>query len=1301
MEVDDGESRERLSVDEMVELKLRDEDEGSQETRGGWMGRIWGNKGGKERDVKEEGSEEEKLKPSSVLELFQFADFKDKLLMLLGTLNALVHGTLLPLLIVVFGDVISEFGNAAITQSTDPLKAAFDKAKWFMLLGIVAWVTGFFQVMFWMIAAQRQCYRIRNLYFRSILTKHMGWYDTRDTGEMTIRVMTDVDLIQGGIGDKMSTFIMYFATFITGIVIGFIYSWKLTLVITAAIPLLMLSGAIFANVTASATTESQGAYARAGGVADEILSLIRTVTAFGGQTLASQRYYVELQEACRQGIRRAGMTGFAMGMTMFFIFSSYALGFWYGSRLVRSGELQAGDVVIVFFSVVLGAMSMGQAAPAISALTTARGAAPKIFSVIHEDSDIDPLSVEGRILEKVDGVIEFQDVDFTYPARAEQPVLNKMNLRVESGKVLALVGASGCGKSTSIQLVERFYDPQGGRVLLDGNPLNELNVRWLRSRIGLVAQMPTLFATSIKENIALGAGVEATTSSNGSLSFSENEPSMDDIIEAAKMANCHDFIMKLPEQYDTVIGERGAMLSGGQKQRIAIARALVRRPSILLLDEATSALDARSERLVQEALDRARVGRTTIVVAHRLSTVKNADMIAVVSGGRIIESGTHHELMHIPDGNYKALVELQNIREEEHDEVMIGEEEEVVVVTEPVPSYRKSQEGNTTMESTEKDLENAAEDTEQESKPGKEVILRAFKMSSPDTALIAFGVLGAVGVGCTWPLLGLVFANMSAVLVNPIAPQSDVTKYCLLFVGFGVLSWVSNLLQRGLLGLSGERLTLKLRSMYFNALLKQEIGFFDRKENSVGALGVRLGTESVKVKGLVGDLLGSIVGVISAISSGIIIAFTGCAPLAGVVLACIPIIATAAAIQMKLLIGFDSDAQVRYAGAGRVASEAVDTVRTVSSLGLEVHFLERYREELDPPLRTGRRQAVTSGLAFGFSEFSMFALWSIAFWYGTRLVQWGNCEFNGLMRAVVGLLFAAFSLGEISTASPDVAASLHAGSEIFRLLDRQSEIDPTNPDGTQLTEISGSIDVSKIQFEYPTRHDVKVLRKMTVSVSPGQTLALVGESGCGKSTLVGLLERFYDIREGSIRIDGGDIRSINLESLRSKMAIVSQEADLFNTSIRQNILYGLMNATDDQVIQAAKLANAHDFIMDLPNGYDTSVGERGSELSGGQRQRIAIARALVRDCKILLLDEATSALDSKSERIVQDALDNARRGRTTVVIAHRLSTIKNADIIAVVSDGRIVESGTHDELMAKHANYANLVRHQMMEAEAS
>lgn len=434
-------------------------------------------------------------------------------------------------------------------------------------------------------------------------------------------------------------------SFITSIIFSFFYGWKLTLVVMSCAPFIILSVAIVTKIEASLAEKELKSYSVAGAVAEEVLSSIRTVVAFSGEKKEIKRYTERLRPAEENGNRKGLYSGLGGGFMWFIIYCCYALALWYGVKLILEDrdkddrEYTPAVLVIVLFGVLVGAENLGFTSPHIEAFSSGCGAAGSIFSIIDRKPTIDSLDKGGLKPKSVSGKIKFENVTFKYPARSHVPVLKGISFTVEPGQTVALVGPSGCGKSTCLQLLQRLYDPLSGNVQLDDIKITELNTAWLRSKIGVVGQEPVLFATTITENIRYG----------------KPSATQEEIEQAAKLANCHLFIKNLPKGYDTMVGERGAQLSGGQKQRIAIARALIRNPPILLLDEATSALDPTSERRVQDALEEASKGRTTLVVSHRLSSITSADKIVFIQNGVVLEEGTHEQLME-KRGQYYSLV---------------------------------------------------------------------------------------------------------------------------------------------------------------------------------------------------------------------------------------------------------------------------------------------------------------------------------------------------------------------------------------------------------------------------------------------------------------------------------------------------------------------------------------------------------------------------------------------------------------------------------------------------------------------
>uniref|UniRef100_A0A8C2EPE7 ATP-binding cassette, sub-family B (MDR/TAP), member 11a n=1 Tax=Cyprinus carpio TaxID=7962 RepID=A0A8C2EPE7_CYPCA len=1129
-------------------------------------------------------------------------------------------------------------------------------AFYYVGIGAGVLILSYFQIALWVSAAARQIQRIRKMYFRKIMCMEIGWFDRNSIGELNTRISDDINKINNAIADQVSIFIERISTFIFGFMVGFIGGWKLTLVVIAVSPLIGL--AIWRSLELL-TGHELTAYAKAGSVADEVLSSMRTVAAFGGEHKETERYDRNLVEAQAWGIKKGAIIGVFQGYLWCIIFLCYALAFWYGSKLViETKELTPGG--LVFFGVLMGAVNLGQASPCLEAFASGRAAAKSIFDTIDREPEIDCFSEEGHVLDKVKGDIEFHSVHFNYPSRPEVKILDDLNVVVKAGETTAFVGPSGSGKSTTIQLIQRFYDPKEGMVTLDGHDIRSLNIQWLRSLIGIVEQEPVLFATTITENIRYGrAGV-----------------TMEEVIEAAKQANAYNFIMDLPQKFDTLVGEGGGQMSGGQKQRIAIARALVRNPRILLLDMATSALDNESEAVVQEALDKARQGRTTISIAHRLSTVHNADVIVGFEHGRTVERGTHRQLLD-RNGVYFTLVTLQNQGKDTDSDK---------------PEYSEYREFWRSLETSKVPylvLQKSKRKDEEVIEPAP--VARILKYNCPEWPYMLLGSLGAAINGSVNPIYALLFSEILGTFsIQDLDEQRrQINGICILFVSIGVLSFFSQFLQGYSFAKSGELLTRRLRKVGFQAMLKQEIGWFDNPINSPGALTTRLANDASMVQGATGSQIGMIVNSLTNIGASFIIAYYFSWKLSLVVTCFLPLIGLSGVFQAKMLTGFANEDKNALEAAGQVSSEALSNIRTIAGLAKEKHFVSQYEEKLQAPYKRAKQKAHVYGICFAFAQCVIFMAFAASFRYGGYLVS--NEGLPYMMVVISALVTSATALGRASSFTPDYAKAKIAAAQLFKLLDRVPKISLSKTEGHSWVR-ECLLFFSQL-FTYPSRPDIQVLRGLEVSVHPGQTLAFVGSSGCGKSTSVQLLERFYDPDEGQVLIDGHPSASISVPFLRSHIGIVSQEPVLFDCSIAENIQYGDNSRTVsmEEIIEAAKKAYLHDFVMTLPDKYETQVGAQGSQLSRGQKQRIAIARAIVRNPKILLLDEATSALDTESEKVVQAALDEARQGRTCIVIAHRLSTIRTADIIAVMSQGVVIEKGTHEELMARKAAYFKLV----------
>ncbi|KAJ0110910.1 hypothetical protein Patl1_00782 [Pistacia atlantica] len=1202
----------------------------------------------------EKSKEKEKANKVPFPKLFAFADFTDIMLMSIGSIGAIGNGLCTPVMAILVGDLTDSFGQ---NQNNGNVVDAVSKVSLkFVYLAIGAGIAAFMQVACWMVTGERQAARIRSLYLKTILRQDIAFFDKEsNTGEVVSRMSGDTVLIQDAMGEKVGKFLQLLSTFIGGFAIAFIEGWLLTLVMLCVIPPLVIIGGTMAVMVSKMSSRGQNAYAKAASVVEQTIGSIRIVASFTGEKQAISNYNKFLVTAYKSGVHEGFAAGLGLGLIIALIYCSYALAVWYGGRLILNEGYTGGRVLNVIIAVLTGSMSIGQGSPCLSAFAAGQAAAFKMFETINRKPEIDAYDTRGKTLDDIRGDIELRDVYFSYPARPDEPIFNGFSLSIPSGTTAALVGQSGSGKSTVVSLIERFYDPQAGEVLIDGINLREFQLKWIREKIGLVSQEPVLFTGSIKDNIAYG----------------KDGATIEEIKTATELANAAKFIDKLPQGLNTMVGEHGTQLSGGQKQRIAIARAILKDPRILLLDEATSALDAESERVVQEALDRIMVNRTTVIVAHRLSTVRNADTIAVIHQGKMV--GKSAELYQNISGLFEVCFHrVKDTKEVNKDSGQVIDGQNKLEISKEffrVSSQRMSlgrsisrgsSSGNSSRHSfsvsfgipVELNVADTAngdpEDPPLPTEPAPEVSIRRLaSLNKPEIPVILLGSISAMANGVLMPVFGIL---MSSIIETFYKPRHELIK--------------------------------DTRSKCFEKVVQMEVGWFDQPEHSSGTIGARLSADAASVRALVGDALAQLVQNSASALAGLVIAFTASWQLAFIILAIIPLIGVTGYVQVKFLKGFSADANKKYEEASQVANDAVGSIRTVASFCAEEKVMQLYKTKCDGPMETGIRRGLTSGAGFGLSYFFLYAVYATSFYAGARLVEAGETTFTDVFRVFFALTAAALGISQSSSFAPDSTKAKGAAASVFAIIDRQSKIDSSDESGTAIENVKGEIELHHVSFKYPSRPDVQILEDLSLAIHAGKTVALVGESGCGKSTVISLLQRFYDPDAGQITLDGVEIQKLKLKWLRQQMGLVSQEPALFNETIRSNIAYGKEgNATEAEILAASELANAHKFISSLQKGYETMVGERGIQLSGGQKQRVAIARAIVKDPKILLLDEATSALDAESERVVQDALDRVMKNRTTVVVAHRLSTIKNADVIAVVKNGVIVEKGKHDTLI--------------------
>ncbi|OBT74578.1 hypothetical protein VF21_07563 [Pseudogymnoascus sp. 05NY08] len=1247
---------------------------------------------------KEKDEEHTNASFAHFIRIFSYGKPWDFVFLVAGAAAAMGAGITLPLMNIVFGNLIGDFSNAAGMDSatvSKVLAGAINKnALYIVYLFIGKFVLVYISMFSFRFVGTRLSAAIRLDYLRALFKQSISELDKLPAGSAAQTITGGANTLQIGITDKLGTLLQFSAMILSAFIVAFKYSWQLTLVTSSVLLGIIVLFGFVIPVWLKSQKAVDYANGKATSIASEAIGAVRMIVACGAEERVAKKHGYWVGEARKRGLRQSPLLGAQLGPTFLCVFADYALTFWYGVKLYNDGHIDSvGTILIVLMSVLISVMSLGSVITPLNAATKSAAAAAEFFAIIDKPTlSRDGLS-DPDVLTPDD--IKFENVTFAYPTRPHVKVLDEFNAVFEKGKLTAIVGPSGSGKSTIVGLIERWYNltPEsgaeeseksenvqlGGAIKMGDHTLDDINLKYWRSQIGLVQQEPFIFNDSIFANVAYGlVGTEWEDA--------EESVKRERVKEACEESFADEYITRLPLGYDTQVGESGMKLSGGQRQRLAIARAIVKRPQILIFDEATSSIDVRGERIVQAALDRVAKDRTTITIAHRLSTIKKADKIIVVAKGKVVEQGSHEELVKDEDGVYHNLVHAQQI--------IMGSTKE----------WEIEEDSTASLEATEVS-EKIAVETKVDTYVQKDVF-RSFGVllfeNRRHLPWLFLTILGSLGGGAAVPVTAFLMANVISVFSDyrpddvqgmSSASQTWALAFVYLAIGVGVsyfvMGWCANSLS--------VHVANTYRQQYFEGVVHKPIKFFDQEDNSTGTLVARLSSDPTQLQELMGTNMGFVYIAISSLTACVILSLAIGWKLALVSLvAALPLTFTAGFFRVRYEIQFEKLNADVFAESSKFASEAFGAVRTVASLTLEDKICQRYEDLLDHHLYQSRMKSRYSTLVFALSDSINMLCMALTFWYGGKLQVSGEYDIKQFIIIYTAVIQGAEAAGQWMSFGPNVAQATAAANRILKLRDVGTG------DSGKPFEAEGGVEIQfkDVQYTYPTR-DLPIFESLNLTIKKGQFAALVGPSGCGKSTIISLLEQFYQVQGGSILIDGQDVTELNVKEYRKIMSLVAQEATLFQGTIKENILLGVDDATDEEVFKACREAEIHDFIESLPDGYGTDIGSKGVALSGGQKQRISIARALVRNPQVLLLDEATSSLDSESEKLIQAAFEKAGKGRTMVVVAHRLATIQNADVIFVLGGGaggaRVLEKGSHAELLGKKGVYYQMCQSQALD----
>ena len=1124
--------------------------------------------------------------------------------------------------------------------------------------------------------------------------------DQLHTGQVVSRAISDITMVQALLSwvPMLLGNLLLFAGALT---VMLVLSPLLTLVAVAVGPALYLISLASRRRLFPASWDAQQQAAEVAGVVEAAVTGVRVVKGFGQ----------EEQEIAR--LERASTRLFAARVRAVRLMARYNPALQAVPVLGQVGVLALGGWLAIGGSISLGTflafasylMAMVGPVRSLAALVTigqeARASVIRVFEVI----DARPVITErpgAAELPPGTPAIEFEAVSFGY--LPSQPVLRGLSLRVEPGETLALAGPAGSGKSTISLLLPRFYDTSGGSLRIGGRDVRDLATGSLRAAIGLVMEDSFLFSDTVAANIGYGRP-DATRSQ---------------VVAAARAAEAHEFITQLPQGYDTVVGEQGLTLSGGQRQRVALARALLTDPAILVLDDATSAVDPRVEAEIHETLRRVMRGRTTLLIAHRRSTLQLADRIAVLDQGRLLDIGSHEELLarcplyrRLLAGPGEGAEGTEGAAGAAGTEAAAGAElraaapgpaagDPVVPAAAAVAAARAGGGGRRASGGAGGMLDSAppspellakvaalppATDTPQVDSGwarAPDPRFRLPRLLAPFALVLAAGLLldgldAIAQLAMPWLVRGGIDRGVAARDLREILLLSAAA------LAIALADWAVNAVATALLGRNGERVLYVLRVKIFSHLQRLGLDYYERELS--GRIMTRMTTD---VEALSSFLQTGLITMVNSVLSfaGVLVALLLLNLRLGLtVLAVIPVAAAATAVFSVKSSRAYTEAREKISAVNADLQENVAGLRVSQAYRREQRNASRFAGRSDAYRRSRTRAQRYIALYFPFIQSLSVIAGALVLLVAAGQMRSGALTAGALVAYLlyIDMLFAPVQqLSQVFDGYQQAAVALRRIGDLLRTPTSTPAAARARPSprGPARVELRG------VRFSYGAGPDA--LTGIDLAIEPGETVALVGQTGAGKSTLVKLVARFYDVTAGSVLVTGTDIREFDLASYRRRLGVVPQEAHLFAGTVAEAIGYGRPEASSAEIEAAARAAGALDMIARLPGGLGYQLAERGRNLSAGQRQLIALARAYLVDPDILLLDEATAALDAASEAAVIAATARLAARRTTLLVAHRLSTAARADRIVVLDGGRIAEIGTHDDLLAAGGSYASL-----------
>uniref|UniRef100_A0A0N4Z5B2 ABC-type xenobiotic transporter n=1 Tax=Parastrongyloides trichosuri TaxID=131310 RepID=A0A0N4Z5B2_PARTI len=1243
--------------------------------------------------------------------MLRYGSFVDWSLFLTGIVTGLISGIIQPLECIIsakyygiFAEGYKEFrDNKGNYDKNFVENSVIELVVKQSLIVILILTTMIISTVSFYILTERQIKLLKVHYIKSILKQNMSWFEQNTPGKLSSSMSSIFEKIRFGLNPKLSILLCAIGFVGSSFAATLYYSYKMSLVFCGGVLIAVVPLVIGIKIYNCYSDKEYDKSTEAGSVIEEVFSGIKTVMSFNGQEYEINRYKLLIDAIIRLSKKKIMILTITYSIFTFTTHSEYSLILLVGYDLVKAGIINFSIIIAVISCIFGSIMRLDELVYQISKLTEGMGHIKNLLVIIDSNPEIDYLSDTGMSIKNFEGKVTFDNVSFTYPSRPNKMAVRDINFTILPGESCALVGYSGGGKSTVLNLLMRYYNLNSGNIFIDDVMVKDINVIWLRDNISIVFQEPILFTGTIKENILFG----------------KPDATDDEIREACKIAYAENFINTLPQGYDTFIGEGGMKMSGGMKQRLCIARAVIRNPKILILDEATSALDATSEKKVLKALNNASKGRTTLAISHKINTIKSYDKILVFDQGEIVEVGKHEELLELKGLYYKlAMCENFDTLEKKKKKGFSKSQESSIESSTSESTSKHSTSYNSSTETVSTDtvttkvdefptpktmlvtpkLKSAREITTKYERGSDGIsILQIIKYAAIEKKKFLLGFIFIIINSLQLPISVFTTAYIMDMFTRPLEESSTKKQYInslIIYTSLAVIYALSYCACGHFYGFGGINLSKSMRKEAYKNILYQDVRFFDNKKNNPGRLTNILTTEALNInQGIDLTFVDSLIGLLSLVlSTGIAFYFN--TYVAGTGFGVLIFFFFLSNVLTYINNKVTQKSTVTSKMAVSVGLESIINVKTIQAFNRVEEMANKFENHLEESYKYFLYSGVLTSISFslGYGLFSISTIVSV--FIGAKIVAGGIANPYHIIQAIDAISYVCFSLFYVYPYIPDYIPFREACTNLFEFINKKPKYDVLKGNRK---EIIGNVEMKYGYFSYPHVSGHLVLKGMKFKVDAGKSLALVGPSGCGKTTVLQIMERFYDLIDGSLEIDGINVKDYNLKHYRNCISTVSQEPTLFNLTIKENICYGLENVKDSDLERVLYESNVIEFLNNLPKGINTECGSKGKNLSGGQKQRIAIARALVRNPKILLLDEATSALDTKSEQLVKDALNKACQNKTSIIVAHKLSTIQHCDCIAVVNNGAIIEEGTHDELLGKKGEYYKLINCHLME----